>query len=243
MSELLGAIDVSFDFRQDTPPGMDPDARSPTLRRYHRRLWSKALPSGEVLDLRIDTPKVYLHHRSDLGEFVLSSDTVVPSFRKERRLSTVLEQLSQESRDAFAHLTYTIGGMMVFPGNQVAGKMTINGARGCHPKIKDRFDLTVECIRRHYRGEESPLSGPLARYTDFFRLFESFHSYVQFFLLDDLVTSDCSAVRFFLPFDGFAGSPLPLDAPAYAKYCQRAADFIRARNSRISALSLQSLAL
>ena len=31
-------IDVTFDFRRDTPEGGDPDALSPTLRRYHRLL-------------------------------------------------------------------------------------------------------------------------------------------------------------------------------------------------------------
>ena len=39
----LKAIDSTFDFRSDTPPGKDPDARSPTLRRYHQLLWSKPL--------------------------------------------------------------------------------------------------------------------------------------------------------------------------------------------------------
>ena len=83
---------------------------------------------------------------------------------------------------------YTIGGMMLFPGNRVGGKMTINGARGFHPRIKDRFDLTVECIRRHYRDEPSPLSDTLARYADFFGLFGDFQGYVEYFLLQDLVS-------------------------------------------------------
>ncbi len=39
-------IDTSFDFRTDAS-GKDPDAYSPTLRQYHKLLWSKALPSGE----------------------------------------------------------------------------------------------------------------------------------------------------------------------------------------------------
>ena len=34
-------IDIAFDFRSDTPAGKDPDAVSPTLRRYHQHLWSK----------------------------------------------------------------------------------------------------------------------------------------------------------------------------------------------------------
>src|SRR5262245_54678095 len=135
-------IDVTLDFRDDTPEGKDPDAYSPKLREYHRRLWSKPLPSGVVFELSVNTPRVYLHHTSVLGEFFLSSDSVIPSFRKQRALSRVREQVLQRDRDNFVRLTYTIGGMMVFPANQVAGKMTINGQRGCHPRIKDRFDLT-----------------------------------------------------------------------------------------------------
>jgi hypothetical protein len=61
-------IDTSFDFRSDTPPGKDPDSHSPTLRGYHRLLWSKALPGGRRFDL-VTTPGVYLHHQSELGEF------------------------------------------------------------------------------------------------------------------------------------------------------------------------------
>ena len=48
--------------------------------------------------------------------------------------------------------------MMVFPGNRIQGKWTVNQARGCLKKISDRFDLTVECIRRHYARQSSPLS-------------------------------------------------------------------------------------
>lgn len=33
-------IDTTFDFRDDTPEGKDPDQYSPTLRRYHKLLWS-----------------------------------------------------------------------------------------------------------------------------------------------------------------------------------------------------------
>ena len=63
--------------------------------------------------------------------------------------------------EEFIRIGYTIGGMMSFPGNRVDGQMTINAARGFHPRIKDRFDLTVECIRRHYGGADSPLARSL----------------------------------------------------------------------------------
>lgn len=228
-------IDITFDARSDTPSGTDPDQRSPTLHRYHRILWSKPLPGGVVFELVDTTPGVYLHHQSDLGEFLLSSDTVIPSFRKERRIAHVLKKLPAEERETFTSAGYTIGGMMVFPCNQVGRKMTINAQRGCHPRIKDRFDLTVECIRRYYRNESSPLGCTLARYGDFFALFGDFRGYVEFFLLQDLVTDDYDAVRFFMPFEEFRSWPVPETTEAYRAYMRHALGFIEARNKRILA--------
>jgi hypothetical protein len=226
-------IDTTFDFRSDTPPGKDPDVFSPMLCRYHQLLWSKPLPSGVVFELDVTGPPFYLYHRSGVGEFCLSSDAVIPTFWREKRLSDIINQIPVEEREAFVGIGYTIGGMMVFPAIRVDGKMTINAQRGCHPRIKDRFDLTVECIRRHYRGEDSPLSATLARYAGFFRLFGDFRGYVAFFLLQDLVTEDCSAVRFFLPFEDFNTSPLPGSMDTYLAHRQLAVDFIEARNRRI----------
>jgi hypothetical protein len=58
-------IECTFDFRSDSPPGLDPDSSSPTLRRYHQLLWSKPLPNGAPFGLDVTTPHVYLHHRSE----------------------------------------------------------------------------------------------------------------------------------------------------------------------------------
>jgi Family of unknown function (DUF6994) len=91
----------------------------------------------------------------------------------------------------------------------------------------------VECIRRHYSNERSPLSDTLARYADFFALFRDFPGYVEFFLLQDLVTEDYSAVRLFTPFEDFNTSPLPESKDAYIAYRQLAINFIEARNHRI----------
>ncbi len=230
-----GHIDITFDFRSDTPgyPKKDPDVFSPTLSRYHKLLWSKPLPSGEDFELEVTGSPYYLHHRSEVGKFWLSSDAVIPTFRREKRLSHIINQIPEEEREAFIGIGYTIGGMMVFPANRVCGKMTINGQRGVHPRIKDRFDLTVECIRRHYRDERSPLSDTLTRYTDFFGLFGDFKGYVEFFLLQDLVSVDCSTVKFFMPFEDFNTSPLPGSTEAYRAYRQLAVDFIKARSDRI----------
>ena len=61
------------------------------------------------------------------------------------------------------------------------------------------MDLTLESIRRHYRGAWSPLADVLARYRDLFVAFEDFRGYVDFWLLQDMVTDDYSTVRFFTP--------------------------------------------
>lgn len=215
--------------------GGDPDKYSPTLRAYHRLLWSKPLPDGRFFNLVDTTPGVYLHHQSNAGEFKLSSDTVIPSFSKQRSLADAISQVPPDRRKRFAHLGYTIGGMMVFPSNMVDRKMTINGARGCHPRIKDRFDLTVECIRRHYQSGESPLSGVLARYSEFFALFGSFEGYIDFFLLQGIVTKNYTGIRFHAPFSDFGASPLPNGLAAYTSYLDRAERFIVDRNRRIRA--------
>src|SRR5262245_63177587 len=114
-------------------------------------------------------------------------------------MAHITGQIPAAECEAFNRLGYTIGGMMVFPGNKVGGAMTINGARGCNARIADRFDLTMECIRRYYLGEPSPLRDTLARYADFFGLFGDFAGYTDFFHLEDLVDEATSVVRLFTP--------------------------------------------
>jgi hypothetical protein len=225
-------IDITFDFRRDTPEGKDPDTHSKTLRRYHKLLWSKRLPCGVFLELNDTIPGNYLHHQSALGEFSLSSDAVIPTYKWAPHIKKLIPS---EELCAFNAVGYTIGGMMVFPGNRIDGKWTINQARGCTKRIGDRFDLTLECIRRHYIESETPLSGVLARYARFLNLFGDFRGYVEFFLLQDLVSSDFSTVKISVPFDNFNGSPIPADADEYRAYKNASIAFIEARNQRILA--------
>ena len=148
-------------------------------------------------------------------------------------MKVITGQLPEAENEAFRTYGYTIGGMMVFPGNMIDGKQTLNGARGFTRKIADRFDLTVECIRRHYRSEDSPLGDVLKRYGAFFSLFHDFRGYVDFFLLQDLVTEDFEQVKFFMHFDDFSTPSVPRDIDTYIEYRKRSIDFIRARNGRI----------
>lgn len=225
-------IDTSFDFRTDAR-GKDPDVFSPTLRQYHKLLWSKALPSGRSFDLDDAGRGAYLHHRSELGEFFLLSDSVIPTFTRWGFAMAHPELYTEEENKAFMGISYTIGGMMIFPGNRIQGKWTINQARWCLRKISDRFDLTVECIRRHYARQTSSLGETLARYGDFFALSETFSAYVDFFLLGDLVTDDCAGVKSFMPFDEFQTASVPQDDVTYREYRRRRIEFVEARNRQI----------
>ena len=225
-------IDTSFDCRIDAA-GQDPDSFSATLRQYHRTLWSKPLPSGRLFNLTANVRDAYLHHRSEQGEFILSSDSIIPTFTRWKRMQYLIEQYPEEENEAFRAIAYTIGGMMIFPGNKVDGKPTLNAARGFNSRIADRFDLTLECIRRHYLAAASPLSETLGRYREFFGLFGGFREYVDFFLLQDLVVDNGRAVRFFMPFDNFVGPSVPSDRVTYSAYRIRSIEFIEARNARI----------
>jgi hypothetical protein len=226
-------IDITFDTYSDTPAGKDPDSYSPTLRRYHRLLWSKTLPNGTVFELSDTVPGAYLHHRSEVGEFFLSSDAITHSYKNTKSLAPILCQLPAEYVEGLFKTGSTVGSYIIFPSKKIDRKMTINGARGTNSKIKDRFDLTMECIRRHYANEESPLGETLQRYSAFFDLFEDFQGYVDFFLLQDLVSDDNSSIKFYLPFDNFERPALPQDVDEYLTYRQLTLNFISARNERI----------
>ena len=230
----IGGFDPAFDFRTDAG-GRDPDSTSRTLMACHKLLWSKPLPSGAAFDLD-DTATLgaYLHHRSERGEFYLASDAAIPTFIRYQRMANIIRLIPEFEREEFDTITYQMGGMMLFPGNKIDGKQTINGAKGFHPRIRDRLDLTVECIRQHYLEESSPLAETLSRYRDFFALFEDFGGYVDFFLLQDLVSDDLSTVRFFMPFEGFGAPPLPSTLDSYRDYRLSAIAFVEARNRRMT---------
>lgn len=233
-------IDTTFDVRTDAG-GRDPDSHSATLRRYHRQLWSKPLPGGAMFDL-----DARLRHASDLGEFWLSSDAIAHTYTgwvRPARLVAVLASVSSEEATAFYDSTCTVGAYVAFPyGTWVDGKLrqSINQRRGIHHLIRNRFDLTLECIRRHYARVESPLADVLSRHADFFSPFRDFRGYVEHFLLQDLVGDDFASVRFFTDFDDFTGDPLPAaSAEEYREYTRRSMAFIQARNMRIATYAFE----
>ena len=226
-------IDTSFNVRSDANGG-DPDSRSPTLQKYHKILWSKPLPNGKNFELNENNwgDYLYLSHKSELGEFFLSSDTIWHEYSTHIRKQWLIKQIPKEVIKEFIDFCYTVGGHIIFPCNQIDRKPTINQARGCNSFIDDRFDLTLECIRRFYLGQTSPLYDTLLRYKNFFDLFDNFIGYVQFFLLDDLIDENQN-IKFYLPFDDFKTPPTFSNVDEYLFYKEGVMNFVGSRNKRI----------
>lgn len=248
-------IDVDFDFTLDTPNywdnfwknnnglgsgNSDPDASSKMLQHYHQILWSKTLPNGELMKLQLGSGANYLTWKG----FRFGSDSIIASFRYEKyryMLERVQQELPnyKEFMEDYLHKSYTIGGSIIFPKRRGG----INQTRGCASLIRDRWDLTLECIRRYYNGESSPLYATLCHDKEFFDLFIDFKGYIDFFYLQDCVTEDYNKVIMWLDNDNFTTDPLPLTVDSYLLWIQRELDFVKKRNQRILAHASQQTGL
>jgi hypothetical protein len=226
-------IDTKFNFYTDANGG-DPDSTSPTLKRFHKLLWSKPLPNGKTLELLDNRSGSYLYHQSELGEFYLGSDAITHSYKNHKRKQWLVSQIPNEVTELF-DTGSTIGAYTLFPNNRIDGNHTINQARGVNSLIDDRFDLTLECIRLFYLGQTSPLYDTLNRYKNFFALFENFIGYIQFYLLDDIIDTNGN-IKFYLPFDNFKSRPVFNSIDDYFLYKQGVMTFINSRNKRIDKL-------
>ncbi len=236
-------IDISFDFTTDSPNywndfwaddilgggDSDPDAVSKTLQSYHEFLWSKPLPNGEVLQLTKGYGAKYLTWKN----FRFGSDSILASFRYVR-YRKMLEEVSLALPDYkgfiedFLRRVYTIGGSIIFPKDN-----SINRARGCNPYIKDRWDLTLECIRRYYKNEDSPIYETLVKNKEFFDLFVDFKGYVDFFYLQDCVSDDYESVVFWIGDGDLSKNPMPKTVDEYLLWIEKQLDFVTKRNIRI----------
>jgi hypothetical protein len=197
-------------------------------------LWSKPLPSGHRFDLDVTTPSEYLHHSSDLGEFFLSSDSVIPTYDYWESTADLIGQLPVSEVEDFVAVGYTVGGMMVCP--QQRGRRQVDHQHGawddpghCRPDGPDS-PVHPPVLRRRL---QHPTGGGPGRYEQFFRLFGRFRGYVDSFLLQDLVDPDDS-VRLFIDFDNFESSGVPTDVATYGRYREASIRFVCARNERIA---------
>ena len=107
-------------------------------------------------------------------EYWFSGDSIVHSFSRWAKYQHIISKIEPGIIEHFIHIGYTIAGNIIFPANVPKGKMSINQKRGMLAKICDRFDLTLECIRRYYLGIESPLYSCLDNFKPFFDAFVDF---------------------------------------------------------------------
>jgi len=210
-------IDTTLNMEEQVQKNRDPDTFCHLLHRYHRFLWRKKLPNGEVFELiESSSPPYYFHHSCKEGNYKISSDAIIHTYSRWKKMEPIINEIGETDIRTFRYQASTIGGYILFPAGQIARKPTINAIRGMHPHISDRFDYTLECIRLWYRSIKNPLFDHLERYRYWFELFVDFKGYVDFFLLNDLVTEDNQNIRFWLPFEGFGSkSPTPINKAEY----------------------------
>ena len=242
-------IDVNFDFTENCrywngfwtrkngigAGETDPDSTSAVLRQYHQALWSRSLPDGRYLDLDFGGASDYLRY----GDIRLSSDSITTGFRY-KKYGGMIESIQKQKDDykswmeKFIRSNYTIGGTIIFP----AHPNSMNGRRGIDRRIRDRWDLTLECIRLYYDGitdsRSNPLGWVLDNDKDFFDLFADFNGYVEFFFLQDCVSDDCSAVKMWIPVRPFEDDPLPKSPDEYMRWIDASLSFVKKRNRRIA---------
>ncbi len=236
-------IEINFDFTTDTPQFwenywkneiggvfVDPDTESKTLKKYHKLIWSKQLPNGDFMNLIEGHGANYLTWKN----FSFGSDSIITSFRY-KKYKLMIKQLMEflpdykKFMEDYTRKSYTIGGSIIFP--KIKG--SINQIRGFNPFIKDRFDLTLECIRKYYNKETSPLYETLLKNKDFFDLFVDFRGYVNYFYLQDLVNDDYTSIKFWLGNGFFEKNPFPKTVEEYLLWINRQLEFVKKRNERI----------
>ena len=230
-------IDITFDFRTDTPEGMDPDSYSKTLNEYHRILWSKTLPNGECMELQSSNPPYELSWK----DFCFSSDSIIVelNYAKNKEIINQVEELVDDIDAYYENLlrrSYSIGGMIIFPKHM----NSMNQRRGTSSVISDRWDLTLECIRRYYAGEESPLTQVIESDRDFYNLFVDFKGYIDFFFLQDCVSDDYAKVNIWCGNALFNRSGLPETVGDYFRFIRKEHEFLDLRNRRIQQYCIEN---
>jgi len=262
----------------------DPDQYSAQLKADHQALWSGKLPNGDWLILVDETSGTEYDYlvgiiKNDTGKekfrLRFGSDYITTSCcwkTSMEMIKAVKDHFSTEEdyknfMEDYTHKTRTIGGEIIFPRYPLGSgnRQTINQARGKNYYIKDRFDLTLECIRRYYQekdsqGEDNPLFDVFNQKENraFFDLFikgdkddvnnrkKGFENYVRYFYLDDWVSEDFQKVKYFIMDEAYQDdpfkevnykpyNPFPQNPKEYIEFVERQIAFVNARNQRIAA--------
>lgn len=202
----------------------DPDSNSKVLRDYHRALWSRDLPNGMHMNLSEDLT---------WNGMRFGSDSIIVSFRyKDQPLAEEIKKALPDYKKFFYEYiqkSNTIAGYTIFPKH--SGSMNQN--RGTNHLIRDRWDLTLECIRRFYCNEQSPLSDTIEKDKEFYDLFVDFKGYIDYFFFNDCVSDDYRHVNIWIGDADFKESGLPKTTEEYFKYIEAEMSFLEKRRNRI----------
>ena len=223
-------FDVKYQFHQCKKNNMkfDVDLHCRKIYEYHQKLWQKKLPNGANLDLQIKYKGGSFFLLNNKSGIRFGSDSILHTYRhfKKGYIREVIEKFNVEKLNKFYEEITSIGGYIIFPKHI----NSLNQRRGTHALVKDRFDITLDSIRKYYQKDKSdyPLKKVIEKDGEFFSWFLTFKSYVSFFHLEDLVNPKTEEIIFFLE-----DKPLPISKEGYLAYKDKVLLFLKNRNKRI----------
>jgi len=217
--------------------GSNPNTDSETLRKYHRLLWNRELPNGQLMELEWggSDNRLFLWNGMKFASEYLT--TAFIGRWSDSPFQGVLDAVVDSTPDyrsyveGYLHDFNTIGGFVILPV-QLIGLRRVFTMKSRKP-LHGRWDLMLECIRRHYAGEDNLLSDACRRDIEFLNLFVDFEGYVQFFYLQDCLDSATGKVKFWIGDGDLRNDTLPRDVEEYRKWIEAQREFVKARNIRI----------
>ncbi len=205
----------------------DPCDDSLFLKKSIRKMFSRPLPNGQTMELE-ETSSGFRWN-----DFRFGIDTVVPSFfsTRNRNLSKAYALSETDFRDSVSEYireTDLLGAYTIYPvhANSLIQCIYSNN------RIRGRWDFVLECVRRHYSGEDSPLYDCMRRDRLFYDLFVDFNGFIDFFYLNDFINSD-GTVKMLLQTELFEMNPVPRNWDEYKKWFGTNIELVKKRNSRM----------
>lgn len=221
---------------------LDPDAFSERLYDFYETIWNI---QKQKLNLNLpEVKKVWNGNAWELvgvadKNFRLGTDSIISVYWHRNDMRGFIAQLIETEGHDFKHYigkylqkANTIGGFMLFPRH----RQSLNQTRGVNARINDRFDLTLECIRRMYLKKDNPLQSALERDKSFFDGFGTFENYVNFFCLNSSWVKDGQVLNLMdntsLENYNFDKNPLPIKDNWWSFY-NNIKERLRFRNEQI----------